>query len=108
MKKTYNPFKLLYRKFGLKKIIIALVAVIFIFLPSILAIFLHIDSNKMLEKNASDSLTVIVYDKDGNELYYEQGKTENYKIEAKKVVVTTHFPFINKHGSYSLKMYQFW
>ncbi len=33
-------------------------------------------------------------------------KTENYKIEAKKVVVTTHFPFINKHGSYSLKMYQ--
>ncbi len=29
-----------------------------------------------------------------------------YKIHAKRVVVATHFPFINKHGSYFLKMYQ--
>lgn len=27
-------------------------------------------------------------------------------IQADKVVVTTHFPFINKHGSYFLKLYQ--
>ena len=33
-------------------------------------------------------------------------KTADCTIEAKKVIVTTHFPFINKHGSYSLKMYQ--
>ena len=28
------------------------------------------------------------------------------EIEAKKIIVTTHFPFINKHGSYFLKLYQ--
>lgn len=28
------------------------------------------------------------------------------KIHADKVIVTTHFPFINKHGSYFLKLYQ--
>lgn len=28
------------------------------------------------------------------------------KIDADKVIVTTHFPFINKHGSYFLKLYQ--
>lgn len=33
-------------------------------------------------------------------------KTENNTIEAKKVIVATHFPFINKHGLYPLKMYQ--
>lgn len=32
--------------------------------------------------------------------------TENGKIFAKKIVVTTHFPFINKHGGYFLKLYQ--
>ncbi|MBE6781317.1 MAG: FAD-dependent oxidoreductase [Ruminococcaceae bacterium] len=31
---------------------------------------------------------------------------EKGKIKAKRVVVTTHFPFINKHGSYFLKLYQ--
>ncbi len=31
----------------------------------------------------------------------------NYgKIKAENVIVTTHFPFINKHGSYFIKMYQ--
>ena len=31
----------------------------------------------------------------------------NYgKIIAKKIIVATHFPFLNKHGSYFLKMYQ--
>lgn len=28
------------------------------------------------------------------------------KIIAKKIIVATHFPFLNKHGSYFLKMYQ--
>ena len=37
----------------------------------------------------------------GNEIV-----TNNGKIKAKKIIVTTHFPFINKHGSYFFKMYQ--
>ncbi len=32
--------------------------------------------------------------------------TENGKIKAKKIIVATHFPFLNKHGMYFLKMYQ--
>lgn len=32
--------------------------------------------------------------------------TNQGKIHAKKIIVTTHFPFINKHGSYFLKLYQ--
>lgn len=28
------------------------------------------------------------------------------KITAKSIIITTHFPFINKHGSYFLKLYQ--
>lgn len=32
--------------------------------------------------------------------------TYKCKIKADKVIVATHFPFINKHGSYFLKLYQ--
>lgn len=32
--------------------------------------------------------------------------TEKGEIFADKIIVATHFPFINKHGSYFLKMYQ--
>lgn len=32
--------------------------------------------------------------------------TDFGKITAEKTIVATHFPFINKHGSYFLKMYQ--
>ena len=32
--------------------------------------------------------------------------TNRGKISARKVIVTTHFPFINKHGWYFLKLYQ--
>ena len=32
--------------------------------------------------------------------------TEHGVIRAKKIVVATHFPFLNKHGSYFLKLYQ--
>lgn len=31
---------------------------------------------------------------------------DKYRVNAKRVIVTTHFPFINKHGLYFLKMYQ--
>lgn len=40
------------------------------------------------------------------EMLGNEAVTENGKIKADKVIVTTHFPFINKHGSYFLKMYQ--
>lgn len=32
--------------------------------------------------------------------------TDFADIKAEKIIVTTHFPFINKHGSYFLKLYQ--
>ncbi len=32
--------------------------------------------------------------------------TKYGKIKAEKIIVATHFPFINKHGGYFLKMYQ--
>lgn len=32
--------------------------------------------------------------------------SDNGKISAKKIIITTHFPFINKHGSYFIKLYQ--
>ena len=32
--------------------------------------------------------------------------TPHGKIQADNIIVTTHFPFINKHGLFSLKMYQ--
>ena len=32
--------------------------------------------------------------------------TNHGRICAKKIIVTTHFPFLNKHGSYFLKLYQ--
>ncbi|MBQ8208465.1 MAG: FAD-dependent oxidoreductase [Clostridia bacterium] len=32
--------------------------------------------------------------------------SDSGKIIAKKIIIATHFPFINKHGSYFLKLYQ--
>ncbi|MBE7029156.1 MAG: FAD-dependent oxidoreductase [Ruminococcaceae bacterium] len=32
--------------------------------------------------------------------------TKNHKIKAKVIIVATHFPFINTHGMYFLKLYQ--
>lgn len=32
--------------------------------------------------------------------------TDRGKITAKKIIVATHFPFLNKHGSYFIKLYQ--
>ena len=33
-------------------------------------------------------------------------RTSGGSIRAKKIIVATHFPFLNKHGSYFLKLYQ--
>jgi len=40
------------------------------------------------------------------ELKPDMAITKTGKIRAKKIIVATHFPFINKHGSFFLKMYQ--
>ena len=40
------------------------------------------------------------------ELVGNTAATDNGRIFAKRIVVATHFPFINKHGAYYLKMYQ--
>lgn len=40
------------------------------------------------------------------ELIGTQAVTNGGKISADKIIITTHFPFINKHGSYFLKLYQ--
>ncbi len=32
--------------------------------------------------------------------------TDRARVDAKKVIVATHFPFVNRHGLYFLKMYQ--
>ncbi len=40
------------------------------------------------------------------ELIGTTAKTLHGTIRAKKIVVATHFPFLNKHGSYFLKLYQ--
>lgn len=32
--------------------------------------------------------------------------TDQGRIRAEKIIVTTHFPFLNRHGSYFLKLYQ--
>lgn len=40
------------------------------------------------------------------ELAPHTAKTGNATITAKKIIVATHFPILNKHGSYFIKMYQ--
>lgn len=40
------------------------------------------------------------------EIYNGTAITDRGKTSAKAIVVTTHFPFINKHGSYFIKLYQ--
>ena len=42
-----------------------------------------------------------------NEIKDHTAFTDHGKITAKKIIVATHFPFINKHGSYFIKMYQY-
>lgn len=43
----------------------------------------------------------LVYKIEGNAAITKKGK-----IEAEKIIVATHFPFINAHGGYFMKMYQ--
>ncbi len=40
------------------------------------------------------------------ELVKNVATTDRAKITANKIIVATHFPFLNKHGSYFLKLYQ--
>jgi glycine/D-amino acid oxidase-like deaminating enzyme len=40
------------------------------------------------------------------ELAPHTAKTDHAIISANKIIIATHFPFLNKHGSYFLKMYQ--
>ncbi len=40
------------------------------------------------------------------EIHGKSALTEDFKIRFQKVIIATHFPFINSHGSYFLKMYQ--
>lgn len=40
------------------------------------------------------------------ELIGTKAVTDRGSIQAKKIIVATHFPFLNKHGSYFIKMYQ--
>ncbi len=40
------------------------------------------------------------------EMIDKKAVTEHGTITARKIIVATHFPFINKHGSYFLKQYQ--
>ena len=40
------------------------------------------------------------------ELMPNTAMTEHGRITAQNIIVTTHFPFLNKHGNYFLKMYQ--
>lgn len=40
------------------------------------------------------------------ELSEHEARTDFGVITADKIIVATHFPFLNKHGSYFLKMYQ--
>ena len=40
------------------------------------------------------------------ELVPHKAKTNHGEITYKKLIITTHFPMLNKHGLYSLKLYQ--
>ena len=40
------------------------------------------------------------------ELLPHTAVTEKGKIQAQNIIVATHFPFLDKHGAYFLKMYQ--
>ncbi len=59
---------------------------------------------KFLSAIASD---LIIYENTPiRELAQNVAVTEHGKITADNIVVATHFPFLNKHGSYFLKLYQ--
>ena len=63
-----NPFKALYKRFGLRKLILIVVAVFVILLPSILATYLIINS-EINDTVSSNELTVVMYSSDNEELF---------------------------------------
>lgn len=56
----------------------------------------------IIEENPAVSATT----KSNARIRKYKAMTEQAVITADKIIVATHFPFINKHGSYFLKMYQ--
>ncbi len=54
-----------------------------------------------ISKNLNIYENTFIHDITPHTAFFDSGK-----ITAKKIIVTTHFPFINKHGSYFLKLYQ--
>ena len=78
-----NPFKALYKRFGLRKLILIVVAVFVILLPSILAAYLIINS-EINDTVSSNELTVVMYSSDNEELFRE---TENEDIDEEESLV---------------------
>ena len=58
-----------------------------------------------LAEHLAKELTIYEHTK-VTELIGTTAKTEHGNVRAEKIVVSTHFPFLNKHGSYFLKLYQ--
>lgn len=56
-------------------------------------------------KNISENLTIYENTKVTN-IKDNVVQTENATVMANKIIVTTHFPFINRRGFYYIKMYQ--
>lgn len=56
---------------------------------------------KAISQNLNVMEDTFVHDIGGNIAH-----TGKFDIKAEKIIVTTHFPFINKHGNYFLKLYQ--
>ena len=64
-------FKGLFEKLDLKRLIIAAIISVVILFPTILAAAFMIKSNQMSQISHDDSLSVVMYDSAGNELYRE-------------------------------------
>ncbi len=56
---------------------------------------------KAISQNLNILEDTFIHDIDGNTAH-----AGNLDIKAEKIIVATHFPFINKHGNYFLKLYQ--
>ena len=56
---------------------------------------------KEISKNLNVMENTFIREIDGNVAH-----ADSLDIKAEKIIVTTHFPFINKHGNYFLKLYQ--
>lgn len=71
-------FKNLFQKLDSKKIIVAAIVSIVILFPTIFATVFVIRSNILKEASSNDSLTVVMYDSNGSELYRETETVSTY------------------------------